>query len=80
MACAWEWLEKCSRERADDDLLALALVRMSIKFEFAKEQSEKALKYFSAFADETTLHVLESRLISNFWGLSEYEAAKPHCL
>ena len=71
LACAWECLEVCAASGAeplgrgyDEHLMALVLVRMSVKFELMAAFHEKALKFLGTQEQKPALHVLECRLLT----------------
>ena len=74
VACAWDWLEKCPPVLFDESLLPLALLRLAIRFEGAKDHEEAALKLFEPLDEKPALLSLERRLVEALWsaqGLSD---------
>ena len=77
LACAWEWLEKCARIWADEELLALVLLRIAIKFEISDEQQQKACLEFLGGGKKASpsMRCLECRLVSAYSSPGEPLAA-----
>lgn len=72
VACAWEWLEKCPRVLADNHLMALGVLRLSVKFELPDSQQPLALELLEGRAGEKKfLLSMEKRLANLLWSSRE---------
>ena len=67
LACAWDWLEKCACGGVDEHLMALAIVRLSAKFQLKDECHKVALKLLGTEDEKTALHAVECRLAMMMW-------------
>ena len=72
LALAWFWLERCACGGADEHRMALAIVRLSVKFELKEELHEVALKLLGTKDEKTALHALECRLVMMLWRGGEH--------
>ena len=64
VACAWDNLDKCARVRDGEHVMSLALLRLSVKLEFAlPEHVDIALKLLGAADEKPALLSLERRLV-----------------
>ena len=73
VACAWEWLEKCPRVLADNHLMALGVLRLSVKYELQDSQQPLALELFEVMAGKNKkfLVSMEKRLANLLWSSRE---------
>ena len=69
VACAWDWLEKCNPWR-DENLMIVALLRLSIKFEVSKEFQDIALELVGP--ETKAVSAIECRLVTQLWGSGSY--------
>ena len=63
----WDWLGKCPPALVDETLLPLALLRLAIRFEGAKDHEEAALKLFEPLGGEAAILSFERRLVEALW-------------
>jgi hypothetical protein len=65
LACAWDLLEKISNWHfdCDEQMMSLALVRLSVKFELKGEHSDIAVKLFGTVDEKAALVATECRLL-----------------
>ena len=67
VACACNWLEKCSLWR-DANLLIVALLRLSIKFEVNAEHKHYGLELIGL--ETEAVSAIECLLVTQLWGVS----------
>ena len=74
VACAWDWLEKCSLWR-DENLMIVALLRLSIKFEVNQVHQDIAFEHVGQ--QTKAVRAIECRLLAQLWGLVRWQVLKP---
>ena len=78
VACAWEWLEKCPRVLADNHLMALGVLRLSVKFELPDSQQPLALQLLDDMDGEKRfLLSMEKRFLNLLWSVREPGVEQP---
>ena len=68
LACAWDCQEKCAHHVADEDILSLAIVRVSVKLDLHQDVHNIALQFLGTNAEKPALPALECRLAMMMWG------------
>ena len=62
-ACAVDWIDTCERISNDDRLVALALLRLCVKFELSGQCRDVVLKHIGAGVDAMVVHDMEWTLL-----------------